>query len=74
MNKDTYLSSNGFKLESLLKLSEIRSSEKNTTLLDYLVGILRTKMPEVLCFADDLPHVSLAAQSKIFGGKKILLF
>ncbi|PPR88905.1 hypothetical protein GOBAR_AA31791 [Gossypium barbadense] len=53
----------GFKLDSLLKLSETRASNSRMTLMHYLCKVLATRAPELLEFQLDL--VSLEAASKV---------
>uniref|UniRef100_A0A1J3GQY2 Formin-like protein n=2 Tax=Noccaea caerulescens TaxID=107243 RepID=A0A1J3GQY2_NOCCA len=53
----------GFKLDSLPKLSETRSSHFHKNLMHYLCWILSEKTPEVLDFAEDL--FSLEPATKI---------
>ncbi|KAJ0578130.1 putative formin, FH2 domain-containing protein [Helianthus annuus] len=53
----------GFKLDSLLKLSETRASNSNMTLMHYLCKFVAAKSPALLDFPEDL--VSLEAATKI---------
>ncbi|KAJ0585766.1 putative tensin phosphatase, C2 domain, formin, FH2 domain, protein-tyrosine phosphatase [Helianthus annuus] len=53
----------GFKLDSLLKLTDTRASNSRMTLMHYLCKLLATKSPTLLDFPDDL--VSLEAATKI---------
>ncbi|XP_041998299.1 formin-like protein 6 [Salvia splendens] len=53
----------GFKLDSLLKLTDTRASNNKMTLMHYLCKVLAAKTPELLDFHEDL--VSLEAGSKI---------
>ncbi|KAL6556569.1 hypothetical protein OROGR_005857 [Orobanche gracilis] len=53
----------GFRLDSLLKLSETRSRNNKLTLIHYLCKVLAEKLPEVMDFHEDL--VSLEAATKI---------
>ncbi|KAL5707931.1 hypothetical protein ACHQM5_018778 [Ranunculus cassubicifolius] len=53
----------GFKLDSLLKLSDTRARNNKMTLMHYLCKVLADQMPEVLDFDKDLE--SLEAASKI---------
>ncbi|KAL6533841.1 hypothetical protein OROHE_013674 [Orobanche hederae] len=53
----------GFRLDSLLKLSETRSRNNKLTLIHYLCKVLAEKLPEVVDFHEDL--VSLEAATKI---------
>ncbi|KAK8582057.1 hypothetical protein V6N12_072255 [Hibiscus sabdariffa] len=53
----------GFRLDSLLKLSETRSRDNKMTLMHYLCKILDEKLPELLYFPQDLE--SLEASTKI---------
>ncbi|KAK2981369.1 hypothetical protein RJ640_003329 [Escallonia rubra] len=53
----------GFKLDSLLKLTDTRASNSKMTLMHYLCRVLASKSPALLDFHEDL--VSLEAASKI---------
>ncbi|KAL1566346.1 formin-like protein 20 isoform X1 [Salvia divinorum] len=53
----------GFKLDSLLKLTDTRASNNKMTLMHYLCKVLAAKTPALLDFHEDL--VSLEAGSKI---------
>ncbi|CAK8540240.1 unnamed protein product [Lathyrus sativus] len=53
----------GFKLDSLLKLSDTRARNNKMTLMHYLCKLLAEKMPELIDFDKDL--VNLEAASKI---------
>ena len=64
LNEGTYLSSNGFKIDSLLKLAETKARNNRTTLLHYLTQLIQNKIPELLNFRQDFPHVEAASKSK----------
>lgn len=53
----------GFRLDSLLKLTDTRSRNSKMTLMHYLCKVLAEKLPELLNFPKDL--VSLEAATKI---------
>ncbi|XP_038700434.1 formin-like protein 18 isoform X2 [Tripterygium wilfordii] len=53
----------GFRLDSLLKLTDTRARDNKTTLMHYLCKVLAEKLPELLDFPKDL--VSLEASTKI---------
>ncbi|KAL0330214.1 UNVERIFIED_CONTAM: Formin-like protein 18 [Sesamum radiatum] len=53
----------GFRLDSLLKLTETRARNNKLTLMHYLCKVLAEKLPEVLDFHKDL--VSLEAATKV---------
>lgn len=53
----------GFRLDSLLKLTETRAQKSKMTLMHYLCKVLSDKLPEVIDFSKDLP--SLESASKI---------
>lgn len=44
----------GFKLESLSKLEDTRSTDRKQTFLSYIVDVVRRKFPDLQDFADDL--------------------
>uniref|UniRef100_A0A7N0TCC6 Formin-like protein n=1 Tax=Kalanchoe fedtschenkoi TaxID=63787 RepID=A0A7N0TCC6_KALFE len=53
----------GFRLDSLLKLTDTRARNNRMTLMHYLCKVLAEKLPELLDFSKDL--VSLEAATKI---------
>ncbi|XP_060210118.1 formin-like protein 18 isoform X1 [Lycium barbarum] len=55
----------GFKLDSLLKLTDTRSWNKNMTLMHYLCKILADKMPELLDFSKDLSSLEPAVKIQL---------
>lgn len=63
MNRGARGNASGFKLASLNRLADTKSSaNKGTTLLHYLVEILEKKFKDVLRIEDDIPHVRDAAK------------
>ncbi|EPS69023.1 hypothetical protein M569_05745, partial [Genlisea aurea] len=52
----------GFKLDSLLKLSDTRARNNKITLMHYLCKLLAEKMPELLDFSKDLAHLEPASK------------
>ncbi|KAJ3699040.1 hypothetical protein LUZ61_002745 [Rhynchospora tenuis] len=52
----------GFKLDSLLKLSDTRARDNRTTLMHYLCKVLAENLPEVLDFSSDLIHIEPASK------------
>ncbi|XP_069772982.1 disheveled-associated activator of morphogenesis 1 isoform X2 [Narcine bancroftii] len=63
MNKGQRGNANGFKLSSLNKIADTKSSiEKSITLLHYLITILEKKYPKVVNIHDDLQSVPNAAK------------
>lgn len=55
----------GFKLEGLIKFTETKGVDQNTTLLHYLVSTISTKNPDLLELTNDLKNVKLAAKMSI---------
>jgi len=55
----------GFKAEGILKLKDTRSSTGYYTLLHYLVNLIEEKRPELLKFADQLPHLKPGVKDRI---------
>ncbi|KAL0327714.1 UNVERIFIED_CONTAM: Formin-like protein 14 [Sesamum angustifolium] len=55
----------GFKLDSLLKLSDTRARNNKMTLMHYLCKILAEKMPELLDFSKDLVHLEPASKIQL---------
>uniref|UniRef100_A0A8C7Z1A5 Dishevelled associated activator of morphogenesis 1b n=1 Tax=Oryzias sinensis TaxID=183150 RepID=A0A8C7Z1A5_9TELE len=63
MNKGQRGNAYGFKVSSLNKIADTKSSiDKNITLLHYLITILEKKYPKVLQFQEDLKSVPEAAK------------
>uniref|UniRef100_A0A3Q4BKP1 Uncharacterized protein n=1 Tax=Mola mola TaxID=94237 RepID=A0A3Q4BKP1_MOLML len=63
MNKGQRGNAYGFKVSSLNKIADTKSSiDKNITLLHYLITILEKKYPKVLMFHEDLQSVPDAAK------------
>nr|GEU29213.1 hypothetical protein [Tanacetum cinerariifolium] len=56
----------GFKLDSLLKLSDTRARNNKMTLMHYLCKLLSEKMPELLDFDKDLVHLEAASKVCLF--------
>lgn len=55
----------GFKLDSLLKLSDTRARNNKMTLMHYLCKILAEKLPELLDFDKDLVHLEAASKIQL---------
>ncbi|XP_039116807.1 formin-like protein 6 [Dioscorea cayenensis subsp. rotundata] len=55
----------GFKLDSLLKLSDIRTRNSKMTLMHYLCKVLADKLPEVLDFEKDIPSLETAVKIQL---------
>ncbi|XP_036450005.1 disheveled-associated activator of morphogenesis 1 [Colossoma macropomum] len=63
MNKGQRGNAYGFKVSSLNKIADTKSSiDRNITLLHYLITILEQKYPKVALFQEDLQNVSEAAK------------
>ncbi|KAJ8411745.1 hypothetical protein AAFF_G00153830 [Aldrovandia affinis] len=63
MNKGQRGNAYGFKVSSLNKIGDTKSSiDKNITLLHYLITILEKKYPKVVLFHEDLQNVPEAAK------------
>ncbi|XP_050677669.1 disheveled-associated activator of morphogenesis 1 isoform X2 [Leptidea sinapis] len=63
MNRGARGNASGFRLSSLNKLADTKSSvSRNTTLLHYLVEMLETQFRDVLLLEEDVPHVRAAAK------------
>jgi len=54
----------GFRLSALPKLAEVRSKEKGTTLLQYMVATTAKKEPELLTFPEEFVMVKGASRIK----------
>ncbi|XP_022967178.1 formin-like protein 14 isoform X2 [Cucurbita maxima] len=55
----------GFKLDSLLKLSDTRARNNKMTLMHYLCKLLAEKMAELLDFDKDLVHLEAASKIQL---------
>ncbi|XP_054805734.1 formin-like protein 18 [Prosopis cineraria] len=55
----------GFRLDSLLKLTEMRARNNKMTLMHYLCKVLADKLPEVLDFSKDLANLEPAAKIQL---------
>ncbi|XP_050937512.1 formin-like protein 13 isoform X3 [Cucumis melo] len=55
----------GFRLDSLLKLTETRARNNKMTLMHYLCKILADKLPEVLDFSKDLANLEPASKVQL---------
>ncbi|KAK1353431.1 putative C2 domain, formin, FH2 domain, protein-tyrosine phosphatase [Heracleum sosnowskyi] len=55
----------GFKLDSLLKLSDTRARNNKMTLMHYLCKLLAEKMPELLDYDKDLGHLEAASKIQL---------
>ncbi|XP_018564843.1 disheveled-associated activator of morphogenesis 1 [Anoplophora glabripennis] len=63
MNRGARGNASGFRLTSLNRLADTKSSAaKGTTLLHYLVQILEKKFKDILRLDEDLPHIREAAK------------
>ncbi|KAJ8986080.1 hypothetical protein NQ317_003374, partial [Molorchus minor] len=63
MNRGARGNASGFRLTSLNRLADTKSSAaKGTTLLHYLVQILEKKFKDILRLEEDLPHIREAAK------------
>ncbi|XP_046383257.1 disheveled-associated activator of morphogenesis 1 [Ischnura elegans] len=63
MNRGARGNASGFRLASLNRLADTKSSAaRGTTLLHYLVEILEKKFKDILKLDEDLPHVKEAAK------------
>ncbi|CAB1343022.1 unnamed protein product [Coregonus sp. 'balchen'] len=71
MNKGQRGNAYGFKVSSLNKIADTKSSiDKNITLLHYLITILEKKYPKVMMFQEDLQSVPEAAKELEFQKKR----
>ncbi|XP_024979424.1 formin-like protein 13 isoform X4 [Cynara cardunculus var. scolymus] len=55
----------GFRLDSLLKLTETRAKNNRMTLMHYLCKVLADKLPEVLDFSKDLDSLEPASKMQL---------
>lgn len=63
MNRGARGNASGFRLASLNRLADTKSSSvKGTTLLHYLVQVIEKKFKDLLKLDEDIPHVRVAAK------------
>ena len=63
MNRGARGNASGFRLASLNRLADTKSSSaKGTTLLHYLVQIVEKKFKDILLLEEDLPHIKEASK------------
>lgn len=62
LNRNTYLSSHGFRIESLLTLAETKARAGSVTFLDYLGKVVKQSAPDLIHFLDELPHCEAASE------------
>jgi hypothetical protein len=55
----------GFSVDSLLRLGHTKTNDQKTTVLHYLVRVVKKNQPQVLDFQKELLHVRLAAREDI---------
>jgi len=66
LNEGTFSGdANGFKVEGILKLKDTRSNTGNYTLLHYLVDLMEEKRPDLLKFAEQMPHLKPGARDRM---------
>lgn len=65
MNRGARGNASGFRLASLNRLADTKSSAaKGTTLLHYLVQVIERKFKDLLKLEDDIPHVREASRCR----------
>jgi hypothetical protein len=52
----------GFKLSSLTKITDTKSTDNKSTLMNYLASVTQTKFPDILNFYKELAHVEAASK------------
>ncbi|CAB3233745.1 unnamed protein product [Arctia plantaginis] len=62
----------GFEISFLTKLTATKDLENKQTLLHYLVETIENKFPEVLTFAEEMPHIDRAARVSLENLQKAL--
>lgn len=63
MNRGARGNASGFKISSLNKIMDTKSSSnRNVTLLHYLIEMLEKKFPDVVKLEEEMPHVKLASK------------
>ncbi|XP_045457883.1 protein diaphanous [Melitaea cinxia] len=62
----------GFEISFLTKLTSTKDLENKQTLLHYLVDTIESKFPDVLTFAEEMPHIDRAARVSMENLQKAL--
>ncbi|XP_064076062.1 protein diaphanous isoform X1 [Vanessa tameamea] len=62
----------GFEISFLTKLTSTKDLENKQTLLHYLVDTIESKFPDVLSFAEEMPHIDRAARVSMENLQKAL--
>ncbi|CAH0712920.1 unnamed protein product, partial [Brenthis ino] len=62
----------GFEISFLTKLTATKDLENKQTLLHYLVDTIESKFPDVLNFAEEMPHIDRAARVSLENLQKSL--
>ncbi|XP_026739587.1 protein diaphanous isoform X3 [Trichoplusia ni] len=62
----------GFEISFLTKLTATKDLENKQTLLHYLVETIENKFPDVLTFAEEMPHIDRAARVSMENLQKAL--
>ncbi|XP_039752772.1 protein diaphanous isoform X2 [Pararge aegeria] len=62
----------GFEISFLTKLTATKDLENKQTLLHYLVDTIEGKFPDVLAFAEEMPHIDRAARVSMENLQKAL--
>ncbi|XP_041469305.1 disheveled-associated activator of morphogenesis 1-A-like isoform X2 [Lytechinus variegatus] len=63
MNRGARGNASGFKISSLNKIMDTKSSSnRNVTLLHYLIEMLEKKFPDVVKLEEEMPHVRISAK------------
>jgi len=52
----------GFKLSSLTKITDTKSTDNKSTLMNYLTKVAQEKFPEILTFSKELTHIEAASK------------
>ena len=55
----------GFTLESLLSLQTVKTADKKTTVLQYIVTVILRSDPDILAFPEDLTHLYAASRAAL---------
>lgn len=53
----------GYKLQSLDSLSDLKTADKKSTLINYIADTIKSKLSELMDFDKELKHIDRAATS-----------
>lgn len=73
LNSGTYkANATGFRIDSLLKIRDMKTTEGNSNLLAYILEFLQKKTPELLNLSADIKNTTIASKVSLEGMLEIL--